>query len=1011
MKLFLILTSLLIFSGFGIHESYADNTNFLFHFDSSDVDANKIDRPAGVAVDTFDRIFVADEKNHRIQVFNYFGDHLFSFGSSGSGDGQFDRPTGIAIDSSDRIIVTDSRNDRIQVFDADGVFLFSFGSSGSGDGQFDRPTGIAIDSSDRIIVTDSRNDRIQVFDADGVFLFSFGSSGSGDGQLNNPLGITTNTLDVIYVADSDNDRIQVFDAGGKFLHTLGDPVILQNNLFREPADIIIDNSDRFLVADQTSRVIHVLDSSGDPLERLSWTGDKYQSTAQPNGIVVDSTDRIIVSDIANDLILVFGDPTTEITPDNDTCLDCDFSSVSVGQKNYQNSAYNFEINYLANWQVGELINSFYEPGIHEESNKVIVFSRSVPGMPYISIHHLENLPNVNYDDQQYLENLKSLSKKQCDDSFELYGSECVDYLVDAEIITLDGTKAYQVTHTWKEDVGQGLDIQRTSVIIDIVKDGQVWTIQSVNRGVDGNYFVPNDDILKSINSFSFADDLESSLNSLGEKYVNTDIGLELQLPQNWKITPLYDPSDLDDDFRALASTKIDNFGLYSDSVLIMSFSNDASPVNDHLESILIFITKKIPDTAFGLYQMSDNMMSQPSINSASDTPHFSNFVCQDSLKIQNVNDMKSLHLEFECDEIPRYDSIFLSAYSFLTDDHEIYIQYTSVNSNNVDVSLFEESIKTLKISDTINPFDISYWQDTSDLKLTVHPISLQNQEYEVKILSDSSISDVAFLEDDELSFNLSDQTGPIGYAEIYVDKNFFDDKVSVLIDGVISHDYVLIDDTIADQKIITMSYLHPVNSITVSSDAQTFSSTKESVTKPILSFVDTSKDPQSYIDRYNNEESYREWFDSNYPDYTIEEAVGYEKVIEKIPSWVKNNAKWWADGSLKDGDFASGIQHLVQKNIIDVSVDVKSKPVLDFVDTSKDPQSYIDRYNNEESYREWFDSNYPDYTIEEGIGFVNNEIPSWVKNNAGWWAEGLLSEDDFLKGIEYLVEKQIIRVN
>lgn len=40
----------------------------------------------------------------------------------------------------------------------------------------------------------------------------------------------------------------------------------------------------------------------------------------------------------------------------------------------------------------------------------------------------------------------------------------------------------------------------------------------------------------------------------------------------------------------------------------------------------------------------------------------------------------------------------------------------------------------------------------------------------------------------------------------------------------------------------------------------------------------------------------------------------------------------------------------------------------------------------------------------------SNEIPSWVKNNAGWWADGLISDDDFVKGIQYLIEKGIIRV-
>ena len=45
----------------------------------------------------------------------------------------------------------------------------------------------------------------------------------------------------------------------------------------------------------------------------------------------------------------------------------------------------------------------------------------------------------------------------------------------------------------------------------------------------------------------------------------------------------------------------------------------------------------------------------------------------------------------------------------------------------------------------------------------------------------------------------------------------------------------------------------------------------------LASFVDPKKDPQYYIDRYYNEESYKSWFDRNYPDITIEDAVGYEE--------------------------------------------------------------------------------------------------------------------------------------
>ncbi len=42
----------------------------------------------------------------------------------------------------------------------------------------------------------------------------------------------------------------------------------------------------------------------------------------------------------------------------------------------------------------------------------------------------------------------------------------------------------------------------------------------------------------------------------------------------------------------------------------------------------------------------------------------------------------------------------------------------------------------------------------------------------------------------------------------------------------------------------------------------------------IPSFVDPKKDPQHYINRYNKEKKYKEWFDKNYHKLTIEEAVG-----------------------------------------------------------------------------------------------------------------------------------------
>jgi len=40
-----------------------------------------------------------------------------------------------------------------------------------------------------------------------------------------------------------------------------------------------------------------------------------------------------------------------------------------------------------------------------------------------------------------------------------------------------------------------------------------------------------------------------------------------------------------------------------------------------------------------------------------------------------------------------------------------------------------------------------------------------------------------------------------------------------------------------------------------------------------------------------------------------------------------------------------------------------------------------------------------------------NSIPSWIKNNAKWWSDDKISDDDFLAGIKYLVINNIVKLN
>lgn len=60
------------------------------------------------------------------------------------------------------------------------------------------------------------------------------------------------------------------------------------------------------------------------------------------------------------------------------------------------------------------------------------------------------------------------------------------------------------------------------------------------------------------------------------------------------------------------------------------------------------------------------------------------------------------------------------------------------------------------------------------------------------------------------------------------------------------------------------------------------------------------------------------------------------------------------------------------------------------------------------------------YLIQQGILKIpqttqssllqSSQIPTWIKTNAGWWANGQISDDEFIKGIQYLITNGIIKI-
>ena len=90
-------------------------------------------------------------------------------------------------------------------------------------------------------------------------------------------------------------------------------------------------------------------------------------------------------------------------------------------------------------------------------------------------------------------------------------------------------------------------------------------------------------------------------------------------------------------------------------------------------------------------------------------------------------------------------------------------------------------------------------------------------------------------------------------------------------------------------------------------------------------------------------------------------------VYAEVPTWIKNNAEWWAAGVIDDESFILGIQFLIKEGIMEIPP------------TSQGTSS-------------------------------SNEIPVWIKNNAGWWADGSIDDNSFVQGIQFLVQEGFMKI-
>ena len=109
--------------------------------------------------------------------------------------------------------------------------------------------------------------------------------------------------------------------------------------------------------------------------------------------------------------------------------------------------------------------------------------------------------------------------------------------------------------------------------------------------------------------------------------------------------------------------------------------------------------------------------------------------------------------------------------------------------------------------------------------------------------------------------------------------------------------------------------------------------------------------------------------------WAIHEEFTPTEEVPPIPSWIKKTVGWWADGQVTEIEFLEGITYLINNRIIVITDSLTFKSA----DNATESVDYV--------------------------------IPSWIKNNAKWWADGDIPDSAFVSALQWLIKNGIMQLS
>ena len=235
--------------------------------------------PSAVTIDPqTNNVYICDQGNNRIQVFNSSFEFLFQFNNKMS------EPRYACI-SENKVYVTQFNGHCLTVYSIEGKLLGSVGKKGKGKLGFDWPTGVAVSTLKNLIyVCDHVNNRIQCLNINLTFnSFIESILHPNDIQL---------TQNEIVVLKEGYHCVCLFNYSHQFVREMIRCGL--GTLLTQPLFFCLDLQNNILMTDYSSPCVAIFSFRGEFIHKFGKEGYSRGEFDYPTGIALDSDNRIIV---------------------------------------------------------------------------------------------------------------------------------------------------------------------------------------------------------------------------------------------------------------------------------------------------------------------------------------------------------------------------------------------------------------------------------------------------------------------------------------------------------------------------------------------------------------------------------------------------------------------------------------------------------------------------------------------------------------------------------------------